>query len=52
MSEQKEEKGQQLPQDPRLEDLQRTEAQELKEKDAESVRGGLVSGKLTSDDKW
>lgn len=52
MSEHKEEKGPQQPQDPRLEELQRTEAQELNEKDAEVVRGGLLSGKLTSPDKW
>jgi hypothetical protein len=52
MSEQKEEKRRQQPEAPRLEDLQRTEAHELNEKDAENVRGGLVSGNLTSDDKW
>lgn len=52
MSEQKQEKGQQQPQDQRLEELQRAEAQELSEKDAEVVRGGLLSGKLTSGDKW
>lgn len=50
MSRQNEEKNQQ-EQQPRLQDLDRTEAQDLNEKDAENVRGGLLSGKLTLDGK-